>query len=89
MHEEHRLTHVLDHFRRIEGEHALRPGRVGLLAQIGRHTLPPLSGKHCLLDFLLQLDLLRALRGRRLEAIERVLLLLEREVGSLGRWRVD
>ena len=75
--------------RGIERQDALRPRRIHLLAKLRGHALPPFAAQDRGLNLFLQLDLLRAIGGRRLEPIERVLLLLERELGAGSRRRVN
>src|SRR4029077_14060052 len=87
--EQHRLPDIVNDPRGLERQHALRPWRIHLLAKLRGHALPPFAAQDRGLNLLLQLDLLRAIGGRRLEPIERVLLLLERELGAGGRRRVN
>ena len=87
--EQDRLPDVLDDLGRVERQQALRPGRIDLPAHLRRHAFPSLAAQDSSLDFPLQVDLLLALGGRRLQAIERVLLLLERELGTRRGRRVD
>src|SRR5688572_14876489 len=54
VHEQHRLAHVFDRLGGAEEQEALHPGRVGFLAHVRGHAVPPLARHHGGVNLLLE-----------------------------------